>query len=264
MNIMAVDDEKIILDDFVRMLKELPQASQVVSFTDEDDALAYVIENDVDVAFLDVQMNGMGGLALAEKIQEVKPKINIIFLAGYMEYGYDAMKQHASGYLLKPPILEEIQKELAQLRNPIDRMITIKTFGGFDVYIGEEPVVFRHSRAKEVLANLVHHQGRTVTRKELAAEIYEDCEYDRLLQNRIQKALTYLQEELKENGLECIVAIGSNSYGVNPNAFACDYYDFLANKEEAINGYQGNYLENYSWAEYTNGWLAAQKDEGLH
>ena len=41
--------------------------------------LAYATENPIDMAFLDINMRGMGGLALAEKIIEIHPDCKIVF-----------------------------------------------------------------------------------------------------------------------------------------------------------------------------------------
>ena len=39
----------------------------------------------------------------------------------------------------------------------------------------------------------------------------------------------------------------------------CDYYDWCQGKLYAINQYRGEYMTQYSWAEFTNGELDRQK-----
>ena len=68
---IAVDDEVLMLGALVAAIKASPDISEVSQFSGCDEALAFVKENSVDVAFLDINMRGMGGLALAEKIGSV-------------------------------------------------------------------------------------------------------------------------------------------------------------------------------------------------
>lgn len=38
-------------------------------------------------------------------------------------------------------------------------------------------------------------------------------------------------------------------YNINPSLFECDYYDYLNNVPYAVRAYQGEYMQQYSWAE---------------
>ena len=68
---IAVDDEVLMLDALVEAIKASPDITEVTGFSGCEDALNFVKKNIVDVAFLDINMRGMGGLALAEKIKSV-------------------------------------------------------------------------------------------------------------------------------------------------------------------------------------------------
>ena len=116
MKVIAVDDEQIILDDFVEMLKGMGEVTTVQGFTNCEKALKYISENEVDVAFLDIHMRGMDGITLAKKAKIIRPSLNIIFLTAYPEYSLDAMKIHASGYLVKPAIEEDVRKDAIVLQ----------------------------------------------------------------------------------------------------------------------------------------------------
>ena len=45
------------------------------------------------------------------------------------------------------------------------------------------------------------------------------------------------------------------NYGVDRTKFECDFYQYLNNDIEAINLYMGEYMNQYSWAEITHGFL---------
>ena len=62
---IAVDDEVLMLGALVSAIEASPDISEVARFSNCEKALEFVKDNNVDVAFLDINMRGMGGLALA-------------------------------------------------------------------------------------------------------------------------------------------------------------------------------------------------------
>ena len=56
---IAVDDEALMLRALVRAISVSPDIAEVFKFSDCEKALAYVNENPVDVAFLDINMRGI-------------------------------------------------------------------------------------------------------------------------------------------------------------------------------------------------------------
>ena len=83
---IAVDDEALMLRALVNAVSASSDIRDVVPFSDCEQALDYVKANPVNVAFLDINMRGMGGLALAEKIVASRPDCKIVFCTGYEEY----------------------------------------------------------------------------------------------------------------------------------------------------------------------------------
>ena len=65
---IAVDDEPLMLGALTKAIKASPDFTAVTSFTSCEDALDFIKNNPTDIAFLDINMRGIGGLALAEKI----------------------------------------------------------------------------------------------------------------------------------------------------------------------------------------------------
>ena len=108
---IAVDDEPLMLYALVKAVKASPDIASVAEFSSCDDALDWVRSNPADVAFLDINMRGMGGLALAEKIMEVRPDCKIVFCTGYEQYAVAAIKLRVSGYLMKPISAKEVQED---------------------------------------------------------------------------------------------------------------------------------------------------------
>ena len=63
---LAVDDESLMLGALVKAIKVSPDITAVTDFTSCEEALDFIKSNPADIAFLDINMRGMGGLSLAE------------------------------------------------------------------------------------------------------------------------------------------------------------------------------------------------------
>ena len=113
---IAVDDEVLMLGALVAAIEASEDIVKVEKFSDCDQALEFVKENPVDIAFLDINMRGMGGLALAQRITAVRPGCKIVFCTGYEEYAISAFKLHASGYLMKPVSAQDVQGEIDNIK----------------------------------------------------------------------------------------------------------------------------------------------------
>ena len=100
MNVIVVDDERIVLAAETATIKRTIKDADVHSFQKVKDALEFAEQNTVSIAFLDINIKGITGLQLAQRLQEHKPKINIIFCTGYSEYSLDAHDLYCSAYEL--------------------------------------------------------------------------------------------------------------------------------------------------------------------
>ncbi|MFN3789373.1 LytR/AlgR family response regulator transcription factor [Massilia sp.] len=65
-------------------------------------ARAALAGNDVDLVFLDIQMPGQSGLALARELSRLPEPPLVVFVTAYSEHAIEAFEVHALDYLLKP------------------------------------------------------------------------------------------------------------------------------------------------------------------
>ena len=130
---IAVDDEALMLGALVAAIEASADISEVNKFSDCEEALAFVKSNPADIVFLDINMRGMGGLALAEKIVAARPNCKIVFCTGYEEYAVSAFKLHASGYLMKPISAKDVQAEIDNIKGvrQKEKLLTVNCFGVF-------------------------------------------------------------------------------------------------------------------------------------
>ena len=253
---IAVDDEVLMLGALVSAVSASPDISEVYKFSGCEEALEFVKENSVDIAFLDINMRGMGGLALAEKIRSARPDCKIVFCTGYEEYAIPAFKLHVSGYLLKPVSAKDVQAEIDNIKGirQKEKPLSVKCFGNFEVYAKGEKLTFKRSKTKELFAFLVDRNGAGVTVAEIGATLWEA--EDEPNHNYIHQLFRDLRQTLESMGMEEVFQRNNYLYSINPDKMDCDYFSYLKyGKPEFL----GEYMHQYSWAEATCGLLWARK-----
>ena len=260
MNILAADDEPLALDMLTGAIKEALPGAEVYSFLKPSKLLEYASSNTCEIAFLDINMRGITGLELAKKLKEANKDVNIIFVTGYDEFTGAAMAMHASGYIMKPVTADKICTELAELRRPVKSekniLLKFKCFGNFEAYTPNGEIIhFDRSKSKEVLAYLVYRSGASCTTKEIAAVLFEDEEYDKKQQGYVQKIIFSLIKKLKENNAEAVIRRNYNNIAIDVAKVECDYYDFYEKSMSTKNKYSGEFMAQYSWAEFVVGYL---------
>lgn len=255
MRFLAVDDEKIMLEQLADMLCHIMPEAEVISCAWPDDALDIAGREQMDAAFLDIEIGEMTGLELAAGLKKMQPDIHIIFVTGYQEYALDAFALHATGYLLKPVSEEALRRELDFIcRKPVrNSRIRVQTFGGFEVYVDGQPVKFARTKAKELLAYLIDRRGASVTTREACAVLFEDDSGSRT--GYFRNILRELKTALQNAGVPEILERSFNSLAVAAEKIDCDYYRFLDGDPAAVNQYQNDYMPSYSWAEPRNATL---------
>ena len=255
---IAVDDEVLMLGALVAAIEESPDISQVNKFSGCEEALEFVKENPVDVAFLDINMRGMGGLALAEKIIAARPNCKIVFCTGYEEYAISAFRLHASGYLMKPVSCEDVQAEIDNIKGMRKRakLLTVNCFGNFEVYANNEKVMFKRLKSKELFAFLVDRNGAGMTAKQICAALFPDDTDDTKNAAYLRQLVLDLKNTLKSVGAESVLCHETPCYRVDTNLIKCDYISYL---ETGKPEFRGEYMMQYSWAEETCAMLQFEK-----
>lgn len=258
MKIIAVDDEEMIVEYLRRLIGQVRPDAQFVGFTQAEDAFKYLSGSAADIALLDIEMGENNGIELAKKCKDLCPKLNVIFVTGYSDYSMEAFKVHASGYLLKPVRADDLRAELENLRNPPLRptkRVRIQTFGDFEVFVDRRPVKFPRTKCKECLAYLIDRKGARVTYPALSAVLWEDKPSGYTLQNNTQKIVSDMMKALKEVNAENIIIKSRLDIAIDTTQVDCDYYAALAGDTTQLNAFTGEYMSNYSWAEFTLGEL---------
>ncbi len=133
--------------------------------------------------------------------------------------------------------------------------IRIQTFGYFEIFVDGVPVLFKHHKAKELLAVLIDRKGGFVTSGDVISYLWEDEPINTSTNGRYRKAAMYLNHTLKEYGIDYIVETTNRQRRIITDVVECDLYKYLANDEKTKKQFDGTYMANYSWAESTASYL---------
>ena len=258
MKAIAVDDEVYMLEALEEAVRASSDIDQVECFSTCSAALAYATENPIDIAFLDINMRGIGGLGLAEKLIELQPQCKIVFCTGYGEYAVSAFQLHVSGYLMKPITAEAVQKEIDHIKGikATEKLLTIKCFGNFEVLHNGEILPFKRKKSKELLAVLVDRNGAGMTAKQICAILFPNDTDDTKNAAYLRQLMLDLKNTLKAIQAESVLQHDTPYYRIDTNLVRCDYISFL---ETGKPKFHGEYMTQYSWAEVTCAMLQFKK-----
>jgi CheY-like chemotaxis protein/glycine cleavage system H lipoate-binding protein len=106
--ILAVDDEKIILDSLRKMLVLGGYSIDTVESGEE--ALGLVSKCDYDFLFTDLKMPGMDGVEVTKAVKHLRPDIDVIVITGYgtIESAVETVQYGAMDYVEKPFTEDEL------------------------------------------------------------------------------------------------------------------------------------------------------------
>jgi len=101
LRILVADDEPLARRRMLTLLRRRPEVGRIIEAEDGDTALAALRQGDIDLAFLDVQMPGPDGVAVARAVG-VDRLPAVVFVTAFDQYAVEAFELAAVDYLLKP------------------------------------------------------------------------------------------------------------------------------------------------------------------
>jgi CheY-like chemotaxis protein/glycine cleavage system H lipoate-binding protein len=106
--ILAVDDERIVLDSLRKMLTLAGYSVDTVE--DGSEALGLVSRRDYDFVFTDLKMPGMDGVEVTRSVRHLRPDIDVVVITGYatIETAVETVRYGAMDYIEKPFTEDEL------------------------------------------------------------------------------------------------------------------------------------------------------------
>ncbi len=113
MKAILVDDEPLARYELRRLLRAHPEVEIAGEAEDGEQALRLLAGTSPDLLFLDIQMPGLNGFDLLERLDGAIPQV--IFTTAYEEHALRAFEVNALDYLLKPIAPERLAAALSRL-----------------------------------------------------------------------------------------------------------------------------------------------------
>lgn len=252
---IIVDDDEVCRALFRQYCESVSNIELVGSFADPREALHFARYNPFELAVLDVMMPEMDGMELCRRLKQVNPNLVPIVATSSREYALQAFQVRAVDYLLKPLEAKSVCAALERAKRlcpAAGRLLTVRTFGHFDVFSHGKPLKFSRQKSKEILAYLIDRRGGIATVDQIIASLWEDRAGDAGVRTSYQTAFKDLRKDLAQVGAAGILLSNRNQKAVDVNGLDCDYYRMLQGDEDALNAFPGQYMADYSWAEPTN------------
>lgn len=182
---IIVEDEPLARKSLERLCEKSNQIKIVGVFEDGMSALDFLNSNEVDLVFLDIEMPGLTGLELMEKLNSFP---QIIFTTSKKEYAYDAFEYDITDFLKKPLVqnrfslavkraLERAKQLDAIAQSSIQNEIYIRTDGKL-IRIPYSEVLYFENVGDYI--KLIHEKGNAIFHGALK-KIDERIQHPRLI-----------------------------------------------------------------------------------
>ena len=185
LGIAVFDDEKIIVDYVGELIKEnLDINAKIYKYTKleefKGDCKKGILQK-INAIYIDIKIDSLNGIEIAQKIQQENPKIKIIYMTAYSQYSEAIFKTKPTYLLLKPIKKEQIKKSLERALKEEKQNKNLKTFNikGKIFNIEVEKIKYIESNKRVVI-------------------IYEED-----LKRRIYGKLDEIEEMLPSNFVRC-------------------------------------------------------------
>jgi len=129
---VIVDDERLARDELAFLLKGVGDVRVVAEARNGVEAVHLIKEHAPDLVFLDVQMPGLDGFGVIQKLLDRRiPLPQIVFATAFDQYAVRAFDVNAVDYVLKPfdkkRIVQAVEKARVRLHetSPADKLDTL-------------------------------------------------------------------------------------------------------------------------------------------
>jgi len=225
---LIVDDEELSRNYITDLLLEFwPEARIAGSVGNTDQARKFLMEDDIDVVFLDIKMPGENGIEFLNSLKD-RNHFKTVFITAYNNFTIPAIKAAAFDYLLKPIDRIEFQHTLTRIRkdfnNPVinlsnqaatasaqDQKLTVHHSNGFKV-ISLGDIVYLQASNNYTNIRLIN--GETVVVSKPLKEF--QVKLDNGFFFRIHKSyiinINYVDQYTSEDGGQVMMKTGEHIY----------------------------------------------------
>lgn len=119
LRVVVVDDEQLAREELCFLLDQTSDLEVVGQAGNGLEALTTIDRLAPDLVFLDVQMPGLNGFEVAQRLIERKSPSNIVFVTAYDQHAIQAFEVNAVDYLLKPVEASRLEQAVQRARRRV-------------------------------------------------------------------------------------------------------------------------------------------------
>lgn len=114
-SVLVVDDERLIRETLAEYLQQ--QGFRVETADSGEAALAAVRKRPFDVVLCDINLPGLDGIEVLERLSRSNPETFVLLVTAYatVDTAVEAFQKGASDYLMKPILLHEVSQKIRRL-----------------------------------------------------------------------------------------------------------------------------------------------------
>lgn len=114
-SVLVIDDEPLIRDTLAEYLTG--EGYDVATCASGEEALKRAEQRHFDAALCDVQLPGLDGIEVLDRLRKLDPELFVLLITAYgtVESAVEAFQRGACDYLMKPILLDEVGSKLRRL-----------------------------------------------------------------------------------------------------------------------------------------------------
>ncbi|WP_042478169.1 response regulator [Bacillus ndiopicus] len=210
MRVLIVDDEPIMLLTMKRMLASIEGVELVGSFQQMNEALTFLRQHEVDIAFLDIEIAEDNGLELAHKLRSHNSDLDIVFTTSHADYAMQAYDVYPLDYMLKPVSKSRLSQTIARAYNkrhrtseePMLNRLKVQALGCFEVSSSQQgEVKWISKKSKELFAFLLIHRGKNVGKMKVIEALFPEMPLKNA-ETYLNTAVYQCRKALSEHGFK--------------------------------------------------------------
>ena len=193
--VLVVDDQELFRRGLTMVIGALDGIELVGEAGDGATALELAVRTDPDVVLLDVRMPGHSGIETCSQLKAVMPSVRIVMLTASDEETdlYDAVKNGASGYLLKDATIDEVAhavRLVADGQSLISPSMAVKLLDEFKQLTRNERSAVVAPRLTDRELQVLRLVARGKSNKEIAKDLFIS---ENTVKNHVRNILEKLQ-----------------------------------------------------------------------
>lgn len=125
MRVIIIDDERLAREELKSLLTQFSEIEVIDEAKNPEEGIEKINAQQPELIFLDIQMPGMNGFEMLQKLDEI-PKV--IFVTAYDEYAIKAFEVNALDYILKPVDPDRLREAIQKVQQPEEEFATKLAF----------------------------------------------------------------------------------------------------------------------------------------